>query len=89
MTVSGYQVIVYAGIDPIPAAFALDGQTGPRRVGHGRWQGGDAPSARAASPASSAALVVLARCHLAGAVDPYASGHARTNTAASQADQDS
>ena len=29
---------------------------GPRRAGHGRWQGGDAPSARAASLASSAAL---------------------------------
>jgi hypothetical protein len=28
---------------------------GPRLAGHGRWQGGDAPSARAASLASSAA----------------------------------
>ena len=29
--------------------------SGPRRAGHGRWKGGDAPSARAASLASSAA----------------------------------
>jgi hypothetical protein len=33
---------------------------GPRRAGHGRWQGGDAPSARAASLASTAALPVPA-----------------------------
>ena len=34
---------------------------GPRCAGHGRWRGGDAPSARAASLASSAALPVPAR----------------------------
>jgi hypothetical protein len=36
---------------------------GPRRAGHGWWRGGDAPSARAASLASSAALAVPARRH--------------------------
>jgi hypothetical protein len=36
---------------------------GPRRAGHSSWRGGDAPSARAASLASSAALPVPARCH--------------------------
>ena len=35
---------------------SLTGCPGPRRAGHGRWRGGDAPSARAASLASSAAL---------------------------------
>jgi hypothetical protein len=34
----------------------LDGLPGTPSAGHGRWQGGDAPSARAASLASSAAL---------------------------------
>ena len=37
--------------------FDLDGLPGPRPAGHGRWRGGDAPSARAASLASSAALL--------------------------------
>jgi hypothetical protein len=37
--------------------FALDGLPGPRPAGHGRWQGEDAPSARAVSLASSAALL--------------------------------
>ena len=36
--------------------FVLDRLPGPSRAGHGRWRGGDAPSARAASLASSAAL---------------------------------
>jgi hypothetical protein len=40
--------------------FVLDGLPGPGRAGHGRWQGVDAPSARAASLASSAALPVPA-----------------------------
>jgi hypothetical protein len=43
--------------------FVLDGLPGPGRAGHGRWQGVDAPSARAASLASSAALPVPARRH--------------------------
>jgi hypothetical protein len=36
--------------------FVLDGPPGTPPAGHGRWQGADAPSARAASLASSAAL---------------------------------
>jgi hypothetical protein len=45
---------------------------GPRRAGHGQWQGGDAPSARAASLASSAALPVPApSVHRGRGVDPY------------------
>jgi hypothetical protein len=44
---------------------------GPRLAGHGRWRGGYAPSARAASLASSAALPVPALAALAGRLDPY------------------
>ena len=43
-----------------PASIALDRDHGqPPAAGHGRWPGEDAPSARAASLASSAALPVL------------------------------
>jgi hypothetical protein len=41
---------------------SLTARPGPRRAGHGRWGVKDAPSARAASLASSAALPVPARC---------------------------
>ena len=41
-----------------PASIALDRDPGqPPAAGHGRWREGDAPSARAASLASSAALL--------------------------------
>ena len=39
--------------------------------GHGRWRGGDAPSARAASLASSAALPARPGPTVAKALDPY------------------
>jgi hypothetical protein len=50
----------------------------PPGAGHGRWREGDAPSARAASLASSAALPVPARpcAAVVEAVDPYASAFA-------------
>jgi hypothetical protein len=44
---------------------------GPRRAGHGRWRGGDAPSARAASLASFAALPARPGPTVAKALDPY------------------
>ena len=77
---------------PAPAAaqvearrpFTLDGLPGTTaRAGHRRWQGGDAPSARAASLASSAALPVLAHSprwprRSTPYAGPYA-GHPRTS----------
>jgi hypothetical protein len=44
---------------------------GPRLAGHGRWRGWDAPSARAASLASSAALPVQRRTAVVKAAHPY------------------
>jgi hypothetical protein len=55
-----------------PASIALDRDLGrPPAAGHGRWQVRDAPSACAASLASSAALPVPARCHGGQGRNPY------------------
>jgi hypothetical protein len=61
---------------PRRAHSSLTAWLGPCRAGHGPWRGGDAPSARAASLASSAALPVRSGAAVAEAVDPYASGYA-------------
>jgi hypothetical protein len=63
---------------PTVSPFVLDGLPGPRLAGHGRWRDGDAPSARAASLASSAALLTHRATPLPGPTSgrrPYVIPH--------------